>query len=459
MRWVSSEPPRGEPYKAAPLQLELPPVKPAVVGIANRSSGQASARGARTAVPWRALAVTLLVLVALGAAAFVFALPLYVRAQCMEQARSHGITATIDQVTVEPSRFLLKGVVMTAQDVTGARLAAPEIEVETSWLQPRKVIAKGMELSFEGRWDAMAAAFDKWGASDHGFKGSSWIALAPIITDGSRIVWRGPIGESARIEAAGVHADISWRDGTTVLHASSDNVSVVVPGGTLGPWRVDMDRTPGAARTCVALDPGVPSACTVLVVGTQEATTAVDVVVPRSPLARLGVPLQLLGLRGKDLQVDATVHYAAMGRSRADASTKGAVHGIEAPGIPRPFDVAWEGSAGGDPAAGLDVKQARLAVGPLVGALKGTVKRFDDGFRVDLAWQAGPVPCSAFDTPLGPGQPFDIAYQLRKLGEAVGLTNLTGEVKAAAMLGFDSRDLGSTSLRFTPEAKCGLFGQ
>jgi hypothetical protein len=452
---VSSQPPEGDPYKPLPLQLDLPPVKPAVVGMALR---QAEQGGPPSALPWRAIAASLVAVAALGSVGLAYGLPRYVRAACIEQARSHGITMTIDEVGVEASRYRLTGVAMTAQDVPGARLSAPEVEVETSWFQPRKINARGIELSFEGRWEAMAAAFDKWGASDHGFRGSSWAALAPIIADGSRVVWRGPIGESARIEAAGVHADISWRELGTVVHASSDNVSVVVPGASLGPWRVDVDRAPDASRTCVALDPGVPNVCTVLVVGTPQAITAVDVSLPRSPIGRLGIPLGLLGLTGKDLQLDTTLHYAARGPSRADASVKGGLHGIEAPGVPRAFDVAWDASASGDPSTGMDVKQSRLAVGPLVGGVRGTLKRFDDGFRVDLAWQAGPVPCAAFDAPLGPGQPFDIAYELRKLADAAGLTKLTGDVKAAAALAFDSRDLGATTFQFKPEARCSLFG-
>jgi hypothetical protein len=456
---VSSEPPEGDPYKPLPLQLELPPVKPAVVGIPTRGRRDGDGRAERAAVPWRPLVVAVVLLGAIGAATFLFALPRYVRSQCIEQARSHGIALTVDDVSVDLSRFHMIHVAMTAQDLPGARLTAPEVEVETSWLQPKKVSAKGMELSFQGRWDALAASFDKWGASDHGFKGSSWAALAPVITDGSRIVWTDPIGEGARIEAAGVHADVSWRaGGGTVLHASSDNVSTVLPGGTFGPWRVDVDRAPGSSRTCVALDPGVPGMCTVLVVGDEESTTAVDVVLPRSPLARLGIPLQLIGLHGKDLQVDATVHYATRGATRADAAVKGGVHGIEAAGIPRPLDVNWDAALGGDPRTGIDVKQARLAVGPLVGGVKGTFKRYDDGFRVDLAWSAGPVPCAAFDSPLAAGQPFDIAYQLRKLAESAGLTKLTGDVKASATLTFDSRDLGSTAVHFVPEASCSLFG-
>jgi hypothetical protein len=167
----------------------------------------------------------------------------------------------------------------------------------------------------------------------------------------------------------------------------------------------------------------------------------------------------MLGLSGKDLQVEATAHYATSGNVRLDASTKGAVHGITLAAVPLPLDVTWEGAASGRPDSVIDVKNARIAVGPLVGGVKGTFKRFSDGFRVDLAWSAGPVPCSAFDTPLAPGQPFDVAYQLRKLAESAGLTKLTGQVKATAAITLDSRDLGSTNVRFVPEASCSLFGQ
>jgi hypothetical protein len=86
--------------------------------------------------------------------------------------------------------------------------------------------------------------------------------------------------------------------------------------------------------------------------------------------------------------------------------------------------------------------------------MTGMLKTFDDGFRVDLAWKAGPVPCNAFDAPLAPGAPFDIAYQLRRLAQATGLTKIDGDVSARASLVFDSRDLGTTHLDFTPDARC-----
>jgi hypothetical protein len=301
----------------------------------------------------------------------------------------------------------------------------------------------------------VAADFAKWRASPTGGQGGAW-APATLVVDGAHVAWTAPVSDDAHVDATHVHMELAWGGRDIEMHARSDGVNVTFTGGALGPWRIDLDRTAGSSRMRIALDPGVPDSCTVLVVADDERTTQVDVLVPRSPLARLGVSPQLIGLRGKDLQAEAEIHYDALGASRSRVTAKGAFHGIEGAGLPRPLDVSFEGDATGDPAAGLDVKRARLAAGPLVGAMTGTVRTFDDGFRVDLGWSAGPVPCAAFDAPLAEGQPFDIAYQLRKLAEATGLTQLTGDVRASGTLSFDSRDLGGTRFSFAPETTCGI---
>jgi len=95
--------------------------------------------------------------------------------------------------------------------------------------------------------------------------------------------------------------------------------------------------------------------------------------------------------------------------------------------------------------------------------VRGTLKTYLDGFRVDLAWAAGPVPCTAFDAPPGATQPLDIAYQLRKLvkqGDSAGVARISGVLSVRATLTFDTRDLGATTLGFAPEATCkvALFG-
>jgi hypothetical protein len=82
------------------------------------------------------------------------------------------------------------------------------------------------------------------------------------------------------------------------------------------------------------------------------------------------------------------------------------------------------------------------------------LKPFDDGFRIDLAWKAGPMPCKAFDTGQASRSAFDIAYELRKLAESTGLAKIDGEVTARGSLSFDSRDLAMARLDFAPAANC-----
>jgi hypothetical protein len=407
----------------------------------------------------------------LGAVVALWVLPWYVRRECIEEAAAHGITLEVDDATIETYGFRLVGVRATAADVPEAKAQAPELEVETRGLRPDKMTARRAELQMKGRWSTVDAALAKWRASPTGGQGGAWMP-STLVVDESRVVWQAPVGESERIDAANVHFEVTWEGATSELHARSDKVNLVVPGGTLGPWRVDVDRTPqggaGAnasvdkgktSRVRIALDPSVPDACTVLVVGDDAHTTSVDVVVPRSPLARLGVPPELLGLKGSALQVQIDAHYVALGPQRADASSKGGLYAIDA-GLPRPLDVAWEVTTTGDPRTGLDLKKGRLAVGPLVGSLSGMLKKFDDGFRLDAAWTAGPVPCTAFEAPLDEAQPFDIGYQLRMLAQATGITKLKGDVSAQGSLAFDTRDLATARAEFTPDVKCqvALFG-
>jgi hypothetical protein len=448
----------GPTPEPLPLVLELPSsVEVLPAGVAARAEGPARRKGA--ARRWLIRVTGLLVVFGAAAAAVVvWVLPWYVRRQCVDEAAAHGIALTIDDVELDGAGFHLLGVKATAAALPGARAQAPEIDVQTTGLHPDRLMLRRAELTLTGSFRTVDAAFSAWRASPQGGQGGAWGPTA-LVVDESRVLWQAPFAENARVEAANTHLDMTWGGPTAAVHVRSDNVVVVVPGGKLGPWRVDLDRTPGTSRLRLALDPGVPDACTVLVVGNDEGTTSVDVKIPRSPLSRLGVPPELVGLHGKALQAEATAHYGAMGAQRGEASSKGGLYGIEA-GLPMALDVSWDGTTSGDRQAGLDVKKAKLAVGPMVGAMTGTLKTYDDGFRLDLAWIATAVPCAAFEAPLGAGNPFDVAYQLRRLAEGAGLAKVAGEVTARGGLTFDSRDLGAARVAFTPEVKCqvALFG-
>lgn len=443
-----------------PLTIDMPAVPDLAAALPAQAKAPAPARRGSGLRRWLVrVAVALVVLCGAGVAVVVWVVPWYVRRESVDEAARHGIALTIDDVELDSAGFRLVGVQASATALPGAHAQAPEIDVAMSGLHPDRMTVRRAELDLEGSWRTVDAAFAAWRASPQGGQGGAWAPTA-LVVDESRVVWPAAFAENARVEAANTHLDVTWGGPTATVHARSDNVAVVVPGGKLGPWRVDFDRTPGTSRARIALDPGVPESCTVLVVGNDERTTSVDVAIPRSPLARLGIPPQLLGLKGKALQTELTAHWGTMGVQRADATAKGGVYGIDA-SLPAPLDATWDGTASGDPRTGLDVKKAHLAVGPMSGAMTGTVKTFDDGFRVDLAWSATPVPCSAFEAPASAGSPLDVAFQLRKLAEGVGLAKVNGDVSARGALTFDSRDLGAARVEFTPEVKCqvALFGR
>jgi hypothetical protein len=468
MRTVTSpdQPPSPfgrQPIDPLPLRIERPTPEPLPVGEGRKPVQRSARRGLGRRFVARALAGTG-AFVLLGAALVAWVLPGYVRRQCIAEAAAQGIVLSIDSAAIDMDGFRLNGVHGAITDVPGLSARVPEVRVQTSRLRPQSVAMHGAELTLEGSVSHLGSALAKWRAGAAG-RDSGATPPASVTIDDSRVAWQGVIGENARVAADAVHVEVTWRVHDPELHLRSDRVVVEVPGGALGPWRVDFDSVPASAagdhspvpassRLRLALDPGVPDASTVLIMANGERTTSVDVAVPRSPLSRLGVPAAIVGLHGKDLQLQVSAHYAASGPMRADARTQGGIYGIEAAGLPLPIDVSWQATAAGAPATGLDVSAGRLAVGPLVGAMKGMLKPFDDGFRIDLGWKAGPVPCKAFDTALPGRSPFDIAYELRKLAEATGLTKIDGEVSARGSLSFDSRDLGMARFEFAPDANC-----
>ncbi len=426
----------------------------------------------------RILAIAALAVVACGAAVEI-GLPRYVRSECIARAAAYGIQLTVEGASMSHAGFLLTGVKATASALPGASVEVPEMTIGSHGLRLDTLSLSGMEVQLEGRWSAISAALEHWREErkDQGDGEGDDGAPRSVVIDGSRLVWRGAIGDSATIEASGVHLEAAWstvnptpRDPAsahveTTLHATSSQVSVTIPAGTLGPWRVDLDRDASASRARIALDPGVPDTCDVLLVGGAEGITSAEATIPRSPLAHLGIPPSLLGLKGA-IQLELALRYVPFTvHGGASATARGGLYGATVEGVPRPLDVVWDLTANGDRAPRadaahpettqtIDLTEGRIAAGPLVGNVKGALKVFDDGFRADLSWSAGPVPCTAFDAPLGPGQPFDIGYEIRQLAQNTGIATVHGDVSAAGTLAFDSHDLGAGAVKFTPRVNC-----
>ena len=457
----SQPPPGDEASKAPPLVLELP-----APGGRGEKPGPSTAQPVRSPSTSRALArLAIGAGVVAGGAGVAAPAHLSCRGGCASASsttRRRGASRSRSTTPRSARRGVrLTGVKATSAALPGASLVAPELDVETSGLRPVKLTVRGAELTLAGPWSEVEAAIAKWRAPEGGAGGGGEAAAVALVIDGSRVVWETPAGGAGRIDGADVHVDFALQGGSDV-HVRTPHVTVAAPGGQLGPWRVDVDRSSTMSRVRVALDPLVPDSCTALFVGDGARTTHADVVIPRSPPERLGLPPQLLGLHGKALQIEASIHYTDLGAGRAGGERgEGGVRHRGAGPAAGDRRVRGRRRRRRDPRQGMDLKNARLAVGPMVGALTGTAKTFDDGARLDVAWRAGPVPCTAFDAPLGDGEPFDIGYELRRLAEATGVTKITGNVSARATLAVDSRDLSATHVDFKPEVTCqvALFGR
>jgi hypothetical protein len=423
----AAETPSERPSKALPLQLELP-------GSISEANQAADATAERARRPRRALArflVWSVGIVGVVGALAAWSLPVLLRRECVDVAAEHGIELSVERVRVVPAGLQLYGVRATSRLLPGASASSPEVDVDTGAFRPRVVTLRGGEVVHRGAPGDLAAAVAKWRASPSGGAAGEWSPMS-IVFAGVAVDWHSPGAGALHVGASNVHATFSWSavtadapagSATPQSRVRSERVMVDLPDGDrLGPWSVDAERMARGLRVRLALDPDVPDSSFLLLVGDGDSITAADLVVPRSPVARLGVRGPSFASLAADAQLEATAHYAflgsTLGGARAEVSSRGAIHGVRLPGLADTVDVTWEGGARGDPTSGMDVKNARLAVGTVDGPLRGTWKVFEDGARVSLAWAVDPHGCA---------EP---------------------EVGAGATVSFDSRDLSATKVDF-----------
>jgi hypothetical protein len=399
----------------------------------------------------RAAELAVLAVIGLAVATWVclkVVLPSYVRRTFIELAEARGIALEIASVEVSLHTLTLVGVRASLPEVPDADATAAEVSVAMSGLSAEHVAARGVAVAIHGRFASVASGFARWRAAPRvAQNGNGTLQTASF--DEAKIVWAGVLGDTTEAHAMAAHLDLAWPGRTALVRARSDEVTVTCSAGAFGPWGFDFEQAPGSLRVRATLDPGLPDAATLLVLGDGSSIATVDVAIPRQPLSRLGLASAWPGAKG--LSTAIALHFSKMPGGRADLTTKGGLFGAVVTALEKPIDVRWDGAATGDPRTGIDLRAVALAVGPVVGDVRGKLTTFDDGFALDATWRGAPVPCAAFSLPLVSGEISEIAYQLRKLGP-VG--RLPGSVGGAASVRFDSRDLGATSATFKPEVTC-----
>jgi hypothetical protein len=417
-----SERPSDGPGKALPLQLELPGAIGRPEAGDDNDAATERARGSHPRRRTIAKGLAWTVAIAGGLAGVTaWWLPVLLRDECIEVAKEHGIDLAVERVRIVPAGLQLFGVRAVSPLLPEAVAASPEVDVETGAFRPRIVTFRKGSVAYHGPPGDLAAAIAKWRASPSGGEAGTWSPMS-IVFDGTDVDWHSPGAGALHVGASDVHATFAWTsaaadgpaDGVVPqARVRSEHVSMDLPDGDrLGPWSVDVERTRHASRTRVAFDPDVPDSSFLLIVGDGDSITAADLVVPRSPVARLGVRGPSFAGLSPETQIESSIHYATMGPTRADLSARGLLQGLRLPGLADAIDVAWEGAARGDPTSGIDVKNAHLVVGPVQGALRGTWKMIGDGVRVTLAWIAD-ARCT--DDAKGGGGNASIAFDSRDL--------------------------------------------
>ena len=336
-------------------------------------------------------------------------------------ARHHARPSTTRSSA--PAGFRLLGVHATAAALPGARAQAPEIDVADDRPAPGSDDgARRARLTLTGSWRTVDAALHGVAREPAGRTGRS-VGAGDA---GGRRVARGLAGRLRRERARrglerAPRRDLARRVGHRA-RALGRRRAWPCRGASSGPGAWTSIARRGRLALRVALDPGVPDACTVLVVGDDERTTSVDVVIPRSPLARLGLPpvaaRACTATRSSWRRPPTTERW---GRSAPRPRRRAASTGSRR-GCPCALDVSWDGSASGD-----SQSRARREEGaPGGGSAGGRADRHGEDLRRRLP--RGPrlerrSRCRARPStrPSARAIPFDVAFQLRKLAEGAGL--------------------------------------
>jgi hypothetical protein len=395
-------------------------------------------------------------LVVLGAAAWLVVLPGLVLRRCVAVAAERGVVLTVGGVHLGFGRFALLDVEATSAELPGMSAKGAEVDVAVAGLEPVSAVATRWDIVVDGNYGSIADALAAWRVAHAGVGNGVAVHL-----DDAHVTWTRAFGTTGRVDALGLVADVG-ADGAS-SHIVTPHVVVATPHGDLGPWRTTLDRAGDRVTTHVAFDPAAPTGARVEMVTLRDALESFDVAIPRSSFPKLGIPARALGLpAGEATQIAVDGHLRR--GDTAELALDMALFALKVSSVPQPLDATLKLSATGDGA--LDSASA-ASIGPLRGAVTGTLQSFGDGARIALKWTGGPVSCAALGALEPPPSPpgatpslGELASELGKLAEATGIAKVSGEISMHAALVVDTRDVSASQLSFTPVSTCeiALFG-
>jgi serine/threonine protein kinase len=430
-----------------PLPLPLPPrllAPPSIVvdetvasapawpvpGIAPAAMGTTVVLGPKKRSSGGGIVVLILAL-ALAAAILYVGLPEFLKRSYTAGAAQDGVTLTLDGVEVSLRHVRLLGVTATMADLPGVTVHAHAVEIAFSGrLDPTDVAAHDVLLSIDGSSSAVTDAIRRAKAA-HDWKSLRQGTLRQVTVEAGHLVWSRAFGEGTRLEAENITLDIERNAHEPLgddLTFASPIVDVTASWGKMGPWVVNGQLDHGQMKATLNLDPTGTSRASVSAVVDDGSVTTLDMSVPRSSAAQLGLGGALVGRRAGDpLFITGEAHYAVRSASRVEAMVKLELSGARLAGAVGTADGQLEAHIDGDPARPIDVTKGVFGFGPFRGTLSGPVSVGPGFLRAELGYRTGAARC--------PGG---------------------GEVALGGGIVFDTRNLGDGKLIVSPSTRCGM---
>ncbi|MEO7109311.1 MAG: hypothetical protein ABI183_02640 [Polyangiaceae bacterium] len=401
----------------------------------------------------KAVVIVSLGFVALGCAAFI-AVPAYLQHRAINEAAEHGITLGIERtrITVDGAHF--EGLTATTVQIPNAKIHIDEIAVGWSGTT---AIATGMQVTADGPITPPNAA-----AVDNLIQKQS-AGPTTLRVRSAHILWTHAFGD-ASVEFANVDGDLALGPTFRETFAWTTDISVAYAGRTIGPFSAELTHLNGEETLQLFADPADHASenLTISNVGVPGPRTY-ELLVDQRPLSKLGIPLDLFGI---NIAGDPKIHLhivdhierpPSASRLQGNGSFDLVTDPIALPGLPAPapvtIDVAWSGN----PDQAVPVHDSSLQIDPFHGPIIGTISRPEGGIVLDLSFASQAVPCSKF----GAQNPLQSLLGGSALGAAVASMTgaqgtVTGDVKLAGSVQFDSTNPGARRATFAPVTNCGI---
>jgi hypothetical protein len=345
------------------------------------------------------VAVACGVALVVGALLWLVALPLWLRARLVEEARKSGVVLSVGWVRLGWGSAEARELVATAPAIPAATLHAPIVRVALAGLSPESLSVENARLEIEGDVESFAAGLVRFRAALPAAPPGGDTTLRRVSVQNTRIDWKAPTGGSSELHVADLGGEATrgpggWSD----WHYLAQDLTLDLPPLHFGPWslRVQHDAAQTLLRLALAKRDDGPRV--EIVFPADPERQELHVRVPRSPTRSLGVPEGLLlpyGLadaevsleldevedrgRGQGRMLLDLWHYRLPqgGRVARGATTAG-------------LDLAWEG-----PMDRMPLGRGTGRFGPFSGPMTGWIARPRGALAFDLVGRSQVATCAS----------------------------------------------------------------